>query len=200
MECNDAQLVDKSQKGDMEAFRMLIKRHEKSVYNLAYRMLKNVEDAKDAAQEIFLKVFASLNSFRGESSFATWLYRIATNECINRLKRPKFLSLEELRREYENEEKPIEPPQLIDASPLPEELAEQREIQQLVHKAMDELPDHYRLVITLRYLQGLPYDEIAEALGLPVGTVKTYLFRAKNILKTKLQRFVDQTFLLERKV
>ena len=70
MECGDAQLVDRSQRGDMEAFRMLVKRHEKGVYNLAYRMLKNVEDAKDAAQEIFLKVFASLNGFRGESSFA----------------------------------------------------------------------------------------------------------------------------------
>jgi len=165
MECNDAQLVDKSQKGDMEAFRILIKRHEKGVYNLAYRMLKNVDDAKDAAQEIFLKVFGSLNRFRGESSFATWLYRIATNECINRLKRPKFLPIEEL--------------------------AEQNEIQQMVHKAMDELPDNYRLVITLRHLQGLSYNEITEALDLPVGTVKTYLFRAKKILKTKLQRFVE---------
>ena len=191
MECNNAQLVDKSKRGDMEAFGMLIKRHEKSVYNLAYRMLKNVEDTKDAAQEIFLKVFASLNSFRGESSFATWLYRIATNECINRLKRPRFLSLEELRREYENEMKPIEPPQLIDTSPLPEELAERHEIQKLVHKAMDELPDHYRLVITLRHFQGFSYDEISEALDLPVGTVKTYLFRAKKTLKTKLQRFVE---------
>jgi len=191
MECNDAQLVDRSKKGDMEAFKMLIKRHEKGVYNLAYRMLKNVEDAKDAAQEIFLKVFTSLNRFRGESSFATWLYRIATNDCINKLKRPKFLSLEELRREYENEKKPIEPSQLIDTSPLPEELAEQREIQQLVHKAMDELPDNYRLVITLRHLQGLAYNEIAEALDLPVGTVKTYLFRAKKTLRAKLQRFVE---------
>jgi RNA polymerase sigma-70 factor (ECF subfamily) len=194
MEYEDTQLVDKSKRGDMKAFGMLIKRYEQTVYNMAYRMLKNVEDAKDAAQEIFLKVFASLNSFRGESSFATWLYRIATNECINRLKRPKFLSLEELRREYENEEKPIEPPQLIDASPLPEELAERREIQQLVHKAMDELPDHYRLVITLRHLQGLPYNEIAETLDLPVGTVKTYLFRAKKILKAKLQHFVESNY------
>ena len=191
MECNNAQLVDKSKRGDMEAFGMLIKRHEKGVYNLAYRMLKNVEDARDAAQEIFLKVFASLNSFRGESRFTTWLYRIATNECINRLKRPRFLSLEELRREYENEMKPIEPPQLIDTSPLPEELAERHEIQKLVHKAMDELPDHYRLVITLRHFQGFSYDEISEALDLPVGTVKTYLFRAKKTLKTKLQRFVE---------
>ena len=170
---------------------MLIGRHEKGTYNLAYRMLKDVEDAQDAAQEIFLKVFASLNSFRGESSFATWLYRIATNECINRLKRPKFLSLEELKREYENEEKVVEPPQLIDTSPLPEELAERREIQQLMHKAMEELPDHYRLVVTLRHLQEFSYNEIAEALGLPVGTVKTYLFRAKKILKAKLQRFVE---------
>jgi len=191
MQCDDTQLVDKSKRGDMEAFRMLIKRHEKGVYNLAYRMLQNIEDAKDAAQEIFLKVFASLNSFRGESSFATWLYRIATNECINRLKRPRLLSLEELRREYENERKPIEPPQLIDTSPLPEELAERREIQQLLHKAMDELPDNYGLVITLRHLQGLSYSEIAETLDLPVGTVKTYLFRAKKILKIKLQRFVE---------
>ncbi|MFQ6043279.1 MAG: RNA polymerase sigma factor [Candidatus Poribacteria bacterium] len=190
MECDDTQLVDKSKRGDVEAFGMLIKRHERGIYNLAYRMLKNVEDAKDAAQEIFLKVFASLNGFRGESGFATWLYRIATNECINRLKRPRFLSLEELRREYENE-KLVEPPQLIDASALPEELAERSEIQQMVHKAMDALPDHYRLVITLRHLQGLSYKEIAEILDLPVGTVKTYLFRAKKTLKTKLQRFVE---------
>lgn len=194
MKCDDAQLVDRSKRGDMEAFRMLIKRHEKGTYNLAYRMLKNVEDAKDAAQEIFLKVFTSLNSFRGESSFATWLYRIATNECINRLKRPKFLSLEELRREYENEEKLIEPPQLIDTSPLPDELAERREIQQLAHKAMDELPDNYRLVITLRYLQGFSYNEMAKALDLPVGTIKTYLFRAKKILKAKLRRFVESNY------
>lgn len=191
MKCNNAQLVDKSKRGDMEAFGMLIRRHEKGVYNLAYRMLKNVEDARDAAQEIFLKVFASLNSFRGESRFTTWLYRIATNECINRLKRPRFLSLEELKREYENERKPIEPPQFIDTSPLPEELAERHEIQKLVHKAIDELPDHYRLVITLRHFQGFSYDEISEALDLPVGTVKTYLFRAKKTLKTKLQRFVE---------
>jgi len=187
MKCNDAQLVDKSQKGDMEAFWILIKRHEKGVYNLAYRMLRNVEDAKDAAQEIFLKVFTSLNKFRGESSFATWLYRIATNECINRLKRPKFLPLEELRKEYENEIKSLKPPQLIDNSPLPEELAERSEIQQLVHKAMDELPDHYRLIITLRHLQGFSYDEMAESLDLPIGTVKTYLFRAKRILGKRVK-------------
>lgn len=191
MESCDEDLVAKSQRGDMEAFRILIERHEKGIYNLAYRMLKNVEDAKDAAQEIFLKVFASLRGFRGESSFATWLYRIATNECINRLRRPSFLSLDELRREYEDERNPIEPPQLIDTSPLPEELAESHEIQQLVHKAMDELPDHYRLVVTLRHLRELSYNEMAAALDLPVGTVKTYLFRAKKILKAKLQRFVE---------
>lgn len=191
MESCDEDLVAKSKRGDMEAFRILIERHEKGIYNLAYRMLKNVQDAKDAAQEIFLKVFASLRGFRGESSFTTWLYRIATNECINRLRRPRFLSLDELKREYEDERNPIEPPQLIDTSPLPEELAERREIQQLVHKAMDELPDHYRLVVTLRHLQGLSYNEMAAALDLPVGTVKTYLFRAKKILKAKLQRFVE---------
>jgi RNA polymerase sigma-70 factor (ECF subfamily) len=99
--------------------------------------------------------------------------------------------LEELRREYENEAKVVEPPQLTDTSPLPDELAERREIQQLIHKAMDELPDHYRLVVTLRHLQEFSYQEIAEALGLPVGTVKTYLFRAKKILKIKLRCFVE---------
>jgi len=193
MESRDEYLVAKSQRGDMEAFRILIERYEKGVYNLAYRMLKNREDAEDAAQEVFLKVFTYLRGFRGESSFATWLYRIATNGCINRIRRPKFLSFEELKKEFEDEEPSAEPPQLVDRSPLPEELAEQREIQQLLHRAIDELPDNYRLVITLRHLQGLSYKEIAETLDLPVGTVKTYLFRAKNILKAKLKNVVEGT-------
>jgi len=183
----DAELVRRCWEGDQDAFRELVLRYEEAVYNLAYRMLQNREDARDAAQEIFLNVFRSLPYFRGECAFKTWLYRIASNECISRSKR---------RRRWRGGETTLgEEARVVEdlsagASSL--EVVERKEQIRLLHRAIDELPEKYRIVVVLHYLEGLAYEEIAEALLVPLGTVKTRLFRAKELLRRKLRETLGE--------
>ncbi len=179
----DAELVQRCWEGDQDAFRELVLRYEKMVYNLAYRMLRDREDARDAAQEIFLSVFRSLPYFRGDCAFRTWLYRVASNECISKSKR---------RSRRRSSEKAInwEERQAMEArigERLSMATAEQEERDHLLHQAIDGLPEKYRIVVVLHYLEGLAYEEIAEVLFVPLGTVKTRLFRAKDLLRKKLR-------------
>ena len=184
MHPEDCHLVKRAQAGETDAFRTLVERHQQTIYNLCYRMLKHTEDAKDATQETFLKAYRSLGEFRGESRFQTWLCRIATHECLNRLRGPNVLSLDEMGEEDRHF-------QIADSAPSPLELIERQEVQSMIHEAIDALPDSYRLTITLYHLNGLSYEEIAQTMDVPIGTVKTYLFRGRAILKSKLKNFVE---------
>jgi len=169
----DGQLVAMTIRGNPEAFATLVERYDRAVYHLAYRTLHDVEDARDATQEAFFKAFRSLRTFRPEAKFSTWIFAIAYHACCDRLNRRKRYSSEEL-------------PDRADAAPGPEQQAIALDEAQRLRNAIDALPEKYRTVVTLYHLQGQQYDEIAKVLELPMGTVKTHLFRAKEQLRRLL--------------
>lgn len=176
-------LIGRVLEGDHEAFAELVKRHETQVYNLCLRMSGNSEDARDLSQEAFLKAWRGLRFYQFESAFSTWLYRLTSNVCIDFLrsrKRRPSVSL------TVDEEEPVEM-EVEDSSPTPEEQVLHREQQYAVAKAMEQLEDEFRQVLTLRVIHDLPYEEIAEIMDLKVGTVKSRLARARMKLKKLLE-------------
>ena len=170
---DDSVLVAATLAGNSEAFAALVERYDRAVYHLAYRTLRDGEEARDAAQEAFFKAFRSLRTFKPGAKFSTWIFAIAYHACCDRLARRKRYSNEEL-------------PDRADAGPTPEQQAISSDEAQRLRAAIEALPEKYRTVITLYHLQGRQYDEIATVLGLPMGTVKTHLFRAKEQLRRLL--------------
>lgn len=178
-------LIQRAQKGDQEAFAALVTEHQRYVYNLALRVLKNEEEALDLTQETFVRAWTALPNFRGGSQFRTWLYRIVTNLCYNRL--PKLRrSLNEL-----GDDVIAEIPETGIAFDNPAHGFESRELRSYLHEAIDHLDENYRLLISLRYQNELSYEEIATMLNLPLGTVKTGLFRAKEQLRRALETYQE---------
>ena len=166
-------LIQRAQKGDHDAFAVLVSEHQRYVYNLALRLLKNEEEALDLVQETFVRAWTALPNFRGQSQFRTWLYRIVTNLCYNRLPHLRR-SLNEL-----GDDVIAEIPETDTAFDNPARGLESRELRSYLHRAIDHLDGNYRLLISLRYQDELSYEEIAVMLNLPLGTVKTGLFRTK---------------------
>jgi RNA polymerase sigma-70 factor (ECF subfamily) len=162
----------RSLQGDQQAFAQLVARYQRQVYNLAYRMLKNAEDAEDAAQEAFLRAYRALPSFELGRKFSSWLLSIASNLCIDLLRRRRYawLSLEDVSFRLASS---VEEP---DGAMLRQEQADQ------VQSFLGCLPEKYRLVVILRYWHDLSYKEIAETTGLSLNTVKTRLHRARKML------------------
>ena len=180
----ESRIVQKVIKGDVNAFEKLVIEYEKSVYNIALRMTGNSEDASDMTQEAFIKAYNSLQSFRGDSKFSVWLYRIATNVCLDflrsRIRKPTVsLSVED----NEGEEVQLD---VADESQSPELLLDRQMTRESVRRGLDTLSPEYRQILLLREIQGLSYDEISQALGLEVGTVKSRIFRARKKLCTFL--------------
>ncbi len=175
-------LVRRAKRGDISAFEDLISGYEKKVYNTAYRFFNNAEDAMDVSQEIFIKVFTSLRRFREDSSFSTWLYRIAVNTCIDflRKKREDVLPIKE---EIVMDDKT----KLGFQTELPEEFMEKQEVKQAIMKAISTLPEEQRICIILRDVQGFSYTEISDVLSCSLGTVKSRLFRGRRALKENLK-------------
>ncbi len=170
---SDDFLIARTLAGDGDAFGALVDRYERAVYHLAYRTLRDVEDAKDASQEAWVKAYRALATFRPGAKFATWIFTICYRVCCDRLaKRKRFTG--------------AEIPDVADPSPGPAAAFEAREDAERLRAAIERLPEKYRVVITLFHLQGKQYEEIARVLGLPLGTVKTHLFRAKEQLRTSL--------------
>jgi RNA polymerase sigma-70 factor (ECF subfamily) len=162
----------------------LVSRHQRYVYNLAYRLLRDPQEAEDLAQEAFLRAWRGLARFRGDSKFTTWLYRIVTNLCYNRLPKLRRQLIEADAEELETYAAP--------SAPDPPAMAEASERRAFLHREIASLPEKYRLVITLYYLQELSYQEIADVLDLPLGTVKTHLYRAKANLKRQIEAQREQ--------
>lgn len=180
-------LVERCQSGDAAAFDSLVAKYAPQVYNLAYRMVGDPDDAEDMAQAVFIRVFRAIKGFRGTSSFNTWLYRVATNVCLDELKRRKRRPVA---TEWPPEEDvPLDPPSA--AAVDPEAAALRRERQELVQRAIQSLPEAQRVVLVLADIQGLSYDEISQALGASLGTVKSRLNRARLALKSKLARHLE---------
>lgn len=178
----DAELIQKHLAGDRDASRVLVAKHQDAVFGLALRMLGSGEEARDAAQEVFLNVLEGLPGFRGESAFSTWLYRIAVNVCIARSKSRKRRCAAEFSLDEEGKQAVVP----VDGNPSSQEILERDERDERLHRAIEELAEEYRAVITLHYLQGMAYEQIAQVLEIPMGTVKARLFRAKRGLRRRL--------------
>jgi RNA polymerase sigma-70 factor, ECF subfamily len=194
MEGTDWEWVQKVQTGKTDAFEVLIQRHQKRIFNLLYRWLGDVEEASDAAQEVFLAAYRAIQGFRGDALFSTWLYRIAINQATNRRKQlavdqgrrvgPGSIDLEEGRDPLADFPHP---------GPDPAQEIERKETHARIQEGLNRLKEDEALIILLHDLQELPYEEIARILKLPLGTVKSRLHRARVALKAKLARYYDST-------
>ena len=179
----DLRLLERARQGDAYAFETLFRKYQTYVYNVSLGMLSNSEDASDVTQETFLRLHRSLDSFRGDSSFSTWLYRVAVNLCISEIRRrgrSRFQFLEDVAHDEDarlGEEHSVHPDEAI----------EQAEEAQIVHRVLRTLPPDYRAIMVLRHFQQLAYEEIAEVLGLSLSQVKTRLFRARKMFKDRFQ-------------
>lgn len=176
---SDETLVIKAKRGDVEAFNLLVERHYKQIFNLAFKLLGNTEDAADATQETFLKAHEKIRHFRGDSSFSTWLYRIAVNTCQDMMRRRRTIAFSQLSPEDEQTE--FDPAMLTEQNP--DEILMERERAQLVWLALGRLSEDARQILVLCDMQGFSYAEVAQILELPEGTVKSRLHRARNAFK-----------------
>jgi len=186
VELREREWLQRARKGDADAFGMLVTLHERFVYNLALRTLGNTEDAQDVVQDGFVRAWMALPGFREDSEFRTWLYRIVLNLCLNRFPRLRrdlaALSDEELADSPEPASHATDVLSMLEADDARRSL--QREI--------SRLPESQRLLVTLRYQDELSYEEIASLVNLPLGTVKTGLFRAKERLRQALSVYQEQ--------
>ncbi|ABR49266.1 RNA polymerase, sigma-24 subunit, ECF subfamily [Alkaliphilus metalliredigens QYMF] len=178
----EATLIEKSKDGDSESFEKLILQHQKKAFNIAYRMLGNLEDANDVTQEALLKAYRAINRFQEKSSFSTWLYTIVTNTCVDFIRKNRKTKVVYLDREYEGEEGQYKR-EVYDDENGPEELLEKKEVQRLIHDAINLLNYEQRKVIILRDIEGFSYREIAEILDCAEGTIKSRINRARSNLK-----------------
>jgi len=186
---DDSKLVAAAREGDMRAYDELIRRYQDRIYGTIYHMTSNHEDANDLAQETFIKAFQALKNFKGDSSFYTWVYRIAVNKTINFLKSRKnkvSLSLNDMDFNIEND------PDLVAfvSDKTPRRDVALTELQEKLNKAMQKLSDVHRMVVTLHDVQGLSHEEIANIMDCNVGTVRSRLFYARQQLQAYLSDYL----------
>ncbi len=180
---NEQELVRKAQAGNEDAFASLVAEHQRFVYNLALRTLNDAREAEDVAQEAFVRAWLALPNFRRQAQFRTWLYRIVANLCFTRLPR--------LRRELATLDEAQVHEMPAESLANPATSVEAKEKRAFLHCQIERLPESYRLLVTLRYQQELAYEEIADILGVPVSTVKTGLFRARERLREALRAYEE---------
>jgi RNA polymerase sigma-70 factor (ECF subfamily) len=193
MTLRERRLIRRLRDRDERAFREVVETYQNKVYNLTYRMLNDPAEAEDLAQEVFITVFKSIDQFRGDAKFSTWLYRVAANHCKNRI---KYLARRHDRDRAEFDESidrtaaagAVTGPS---ATPRPDALIEGVEREQQLSAAIAELDEDHRLLIVLRDIEELSYEEVCEITGLPEGTVKSRLHRARLALRRKLTRTME---------
>ncbi|MCX8053080.1 MAG: sigma-70 family RNA polymerase sigma factor [Armatimonadetes bacterium] len=179
-------IIERCKAGETSAFDELVRRYEKRVFNCALRITGNYNDAADVAQEAFIRAFHSIQTFRGDAKFATWIYRIVTNVYLDERKRSKAHRTTSLDEAIELEENSVTR-QIEDGAPTPDEVVENKERLRALQKAINSLPDYQRIIVTLYHTQHRSYEEIAEILKLPIGTVKSRLNRARLALAEILE-------------
>ncbi|HFE64987.1 RNA polymerase subunit sigma-24 [candidate division KSB1 bacterium 4484_188] len=181
----DKRLIKSALQGDQKAYEALLNKYRNLVFTIMIKMVRNPQEAEDLTQEAFMKAFHSLTSFNEEFAFSTWLMKIATNNCIDFLRKRKLrtYSIHEP-IQYKDEKIEVEIP---DAEPGPEKNVLQRERKQMLEEAIARLPERYRYVIILRHKEEKSYEEISEILNLPLGTIKAQIFRAREILNKNLK-------------
>ena len=185
----DQELVRRVQSGDKVAFDLLVRKYQHKVLKLVSRFVSDLAEAEDVAQEAFLKAYRALPSFRGDSAFYTWLYRIAINTAKNALvssrRRPIDFDLDlQDPEQYDRQA-------LLKEADTPEGVALTEEIRTTVEKAIEQLPEDLRTAIVLRELEGMSYEEIAQAMDCPVGTVRSRIFRAREAIDKRLKPLLD---------
>jgi RNA polymerase sigma-70 factor (ECF subfamily) len=187
MNDQDKEIVKRVLDGETRAFSILIDRHKAKALMLAVRILKNREDAEEALQDAFVRVYRSLSSFEGKSSFSTWFYRIVYNRCMSALEKRKEYYISSLDAEYDDA-----PPIDVESDdPSPEIRLESDEFRTIVQEEIEKLPSMYGGIFTLFVIQEMSYEEIVRITGLPVGTIKARLFRARALLRNVLLKRLD---------
>jgi len=176
---NEEKLISRAAKGDASAFNELLTAHEKKMYAVCLRMCGNHEDAQDCLQESMLRVYRSISGFKGQSSFSTWLYRVTMNTCLDELRRRKSKPVTSLDGLLESGWSPS------DDFDTPEHHAVASEKRAEIQKSISELPEDMRAAVVLRDIQGFSYDEIAQMLGINVGTIKSRISRGREKLREK---------------
>ena len=194
---DERQLVEGLRQGEEQAFAALVRHHQNKVYGLCLRMMGNPEEAEDLAQEVFLTVFRAIGQFRGESRLSTWIYRITRNHCLNRIKflkrraHERRQSLEVTRQADLNGQRLHHP---VGSRPeRPDKLAEGKQMEQLVQARIAELSEEHRELVVLRDLEHLSYEEIQEITGLPQGTIKSRLHRARVDLARRMAPYLEES-------
>jgi RNA polymerase sigma factor (sigma-70 family) len=183
MALSDNQIIDEIRSGKKHSFTALVDRYKDRAFTLAVRMLRNREEAEEAAQDAFIRAYNALNRFEGKSRFSTWFYRILYNVCLTRAAKRKAAPIQlEYDDSIEQNEAEffVEPSEAIDF--------ETQDIIGFVKKTMDTLPTKYQTILSLFYFQELSHEEIGEVTQLPIGTIKTHLFRARSLLQQRLQK------------
>ena len=189
----DAGLVERVKQGDVRAFEMLVVKYQRRIERLIGRMVRDVDLVQDIAQETFIRAYRALPKFRGDSAFYTWLYRIAVNtakKALMDMKRDPLVFESSLRSDEDGEETSRVESELSDGE-TPEGILASKEIAAAVNSAVEALSEELRQAITLREIEGLSYEEIAEAMNCPIGTVRSRIFRAREAIAVKLRPLLD---------
>lgn len=190
---SDLELVERHRRGDPSAFESIVQQYTNLIYTLSFRLTGNREDAQDLHQEVLLKVFRSLARFRGQASLRTWIYRITVNAARNRARwwsRAKRGTAQSLDASYDDDGSPPSE-RIADTAPGPDGRAYGKEIQARVQEGLDQLPVNQRTVVVLRDIEGLDYREIAAALEISLGTVKSRLARGRDALRSQLADLLE---------
>jgi RNA polymerase sigma-70 factor (ECF subfamily) len=189
----DLMLVERTVAGDQKAFELLVLKYQRRIERLIGRMVRDVDLVEDIAQETFIRAYRALAQFRGEAQFYTWLYRIAVNtakKALGDLKRDPLVSESALRgRDDEDETSSVE--NELTTSETPETVLAAKEIAATVNAAMEALPEELRQAVTLREIEGLSYEEIAEVMNCPIGTVRSRIFRAREAISAKVKPLLE---------
>ena len=186
----DQQLVERVQRGDKAAFDLLVSKYQRKIFRLLSRLIRDAAEVEDVAQEAFIKAYRALPNFRGDSAFYTWLYRIAINTAKNHL-------VSQGRRAPTTTEADIEEAETFDDGEhlrdlnTPDSMLLSKQVGEAVNRAIDQLPEDLRTAIVLREIEGLSYEEIAESMNCPIGTVRSRIFRAREAIAQELKPVLD---------
>jgi RNA polymerase sigma-70 factor (ECF subfamily) len=190
----DLPLVDRARQGDVRAFEMLVIKYQRRIERLIARMVRDVDLVQDIAQETFIRAYRAMPNFRGDSAFYTWLYRIAVNtakKALLELKRDPLVSESALAGSGDEDDETYRPSRELSHGETPEAVLASKEIAQTVNAAIEALSEDLRQAITLREIEGLSYEEIAELMNCPIGTVRSRIFRAREAIALRLRPLLD---------
>lgn len=194
-------LVEKIVSGDLTAFQQFIEKYQRLVTHMVFRMILNESDREEICQDVFLKIYQNLKNFQFQSKLSTWISKIIYNTCINYLKKKKTLLYDDLKIQengsfnssFEDKQQDSNLPSA--SFPSPDEVSISNEISEMLYQELNQLPLQYRTIITLYHLDNLSYEEISDIIGMPMGTVKSHIFRARKLLKDKLlKKYTEQEF------